>query len=104
MREFGSSSFNAVHPRMRPTSAGEVLDTTGELIERGIDFCAVATPTSTHEVIGPELAGAGVAALIEKPLAHDSKAAQTMEEGLVTVRVAAALRESATTGRTVMAA
>lgn len=64
------------HPAMRV----EVLDTTRELIDRGIDLCVVATPTSTHEAIGLELAEAGIATLIEKPLAHDSKAAQTIAE------------------------
>ena len=62
------------HPAMRV----EVLDTTRELVDRGIDLCVVATPTSTHEEIGLELAEAGIAALIEKPLAS--------ERVLVTVR------------------
>jgi predicted dehydrogenase len=40
----------------------------------------VSTPTETHEEIGLQLAEAGVATLIEKPLAHDSKAAQALAE------------------------
>ena len=32
----------------------------------------------THEAIGLQLAEAGVPTLIEKPLAHDAKAAQTI--------------------------
>ncbi len=43
-------------------------------------MCVVATPDRTHEEIGLELAEAGVATLIEKPLAHDAKAAQTIVE------------------------
>jgi UDP-N-acetylglucosamine 3-dehydrogenase len=58
----------------------EVVPTVRELIERGIDMCVIATPTDTHKQIGLELAEAGVATLIEKPLAHDSKAAQTILE------------------------
>ena len=58
----------------------DVLHTVGELIDRGIDFCVVATPTRTHQVIGLELAEAGVPSLIEKPLAHDGKAAQAIAE------------------------
>jgi UDP-N-acetylglucosamine 3-dehydrogenase len=49
-----------------------------ELLARGIDLCVVATPTATHEVIGTRLAEAGVATLIEKPLAPDSAAAERL--------------------------
>ncbi len=38
----------------------------------------VTAPTVTHEEIALELAQARVATLIEKPLAYDSKAAQTI--------------------------
>jgi UDP-N-acetylglucosamine 3-dehydrogenase len=58
----------------------EVLGSVAELLDRGIDMCVVASPTETHEEIGLALAEAGVATLIEKPLAHDSKAAQTLVE------------------------
>lgn len=56
----------------------EVLGEISELLERGVDLCVVATPTVTHEAIGLQLAAAGVATLIEKPLAHDAKAAQNI--------------------------
>jgi UDP-N-acetylglucosamine 3-dehydrogenase len=58
----------------------EVVHSVPELLGRGLDICVVATPTETHEAIGLELAEAGVATLIEKPLAHNSKAAQTLVE------------------------
>jgi len=68
------------HPVQHPAMQVDVLDTVRELIDRGIDMCVVATPTSTHEALGLELAEAGVATLIEKPLAHDGKAAQRIAE------------------------
>jgi UDP-N-acetylglucosamine 3-dehydrogenase len=55
-----------------------VLSTVDALLERGVDLCVVATPTVTHEQIGLQLAEAGVATLLEKPLAHDAKAAQAI--------------------------
>jgi UDP-N-acetylglucosamine 3-dehydrogenase len=73
----------AADPRIETqgsVSGVEVLPNVRELINRGLDICVIATPTGTHEQIGLELAEAGVATLIEKPLAHDSKAAQTIVE------------------------
>lgn len=58
----------------------EVLDAVPKLVDRGVDMCVVSTPTVTHESIGLQLAEAGVATLIEKPLAHDAKAAQSIVE------------------------
>lgn len=58
----------------------DVLCSVRELINSGIDFCLVATPTRTHQEIGLELSEAGIPTLIEKPLAHDCKAAQTIVE------------------------
>lgn len=64
----------------RASLSVEVVGSVQELLDRGLDLCVVATPTATHEEIGLELAEAGVATLVEKPLAHDSKAAQTLVE------------------------
>ncbi len=58
----------------------DVVDTVEELLARDIEMCVLATPTVTHEQIGLQLAEAGVATLIEKPLAHDAKAAQNIVE------------------------
>src|SRR5918995_5098922 len=58
----------------------DVLATVDEMLERGVDLCIVATPTVTHEDIALQLAEAGVATLVEKPLAHDAKAAQAIAE------------------------
>jgi predicted dehydrogenase len=58
----------------------ELVDSVTELLERGIDLCVVATPTATHERFGLQLAEAGIATLIEKPLAHTAEAAQAIAE------------------------
>jgi predicted dehydrogenase len=65
----------------------EVLDTVTELLDRGIDLCVVATPTVTHEEIAIRMAEAGVATLIEKPLAQDAKTAQNIVEAFERTRV-----------------
>lgn len=64
----------------KPSRGLDVVDTVDELLDRGIEMCVVATPTVTHEPIGLQLAEAGVPTLIEKPLAHDAKAAQNIVE------------------------
>lgn len=55
----------------------QAADVTG-LLQYGLDYCIVATPTATHEQIGLTLAGAGVHALIEKPLAPTLEASRRM--------------------------
>ncbi|HET7385981.1 MAG TPA: Gfo/Idh/MocA family oxidoreductase [Nocardioidaceae bacterium] len=52
-----------------------VLDSVAELVSTGIDYAVIACPTALHEPVGLELADAGVAVLIEKPLAHTPEAA-----------------------------
>jgi predicted dehydrogenase len=44
------------------------------------DYCVVATPTADHEQTGLALAAAGICALIEKPLAHNTPAAHRLHE------------------------
>jgi UDP-N-acetylglucosamine 3-dehydrogenase len=56
----------------------EVLPDIESLIKVGVDYCVVAVPTVHHEPVGTALAEAGVAALIEKPLAVDGDAAQRL--------------------------
>ncbi|HET7357304.1 MAG TPA: Gfo/Idh/MocA family oxidoreductase [Nocardioidaceae bacterium] len=57
-----------------------VLPSLDELLSIGIDYAVVACPTGLHEEIGLQLAHAGVAALIEKPLAHTPEAATRLVE------------------------
>jgi predicted dehydrogenase len=49
--------------------AHTMFNSLGELISQHIDYCVVAAPTAFHLEIGLALAGAGVHALIEKPVA-----------------------------------
>jgi UDP-N-acetylglucosamine 3-dehydrogenase len=62
--------------------AGEtpVVRDVQDLIDLGIDYCVVATPTACHLDLGLQLAEAGVHALIEKPLAQDFPSARKLAE------------------------
>ncbi|MBR7832612.1 Gfo/Idh/MocA family oxidoreductase [Actinospica durhamensis] len=51
-----------------------------ELLAYQPDYVVVACPTGMHEEVGLALAEAGVPALIEKPLAHDTPAARRLVE------------------------
>jgi UDP-N-acetylglucosamine 3-dehydrogenase len=50
------------------------------LVALGLDLCVVAAPTDVHEPIAVRLADAGVATLIEKPLAADVASAQRIAD------------------------
>jgi len=51
-----------------------------ELIAMGLDYCVVALPTIYHEQAGLTLAEAGVHALIEKPVTHDTASARRVTD------------------------
>jgi UDP-N-acetylglucosamine 3-dehydrogenase len=51
-----------------------------QLLGYQLDYAVVACPTALHEEVGLRLAEAGVAALIEKPLAHSVDAAARLVE------------------------
>jgi UDP-N-acetylglucosamine 3-dehydrogenase len=57
-----------------------VVATVAELVAMKIDYAMVAVPTIYHLEIGKELAAAGVHALIEKPLSHDTKTSQELTD------------------------
>ena len=57
-----------------------VVATVAELVAMKIDCAMVAVPTIYHLDIGKELAAAGVHALIEKPLSHDTKTSQELAD------------------------
>lgn len=58
----------------------EVFTSVSQLIKVGIDYAMVAAPTAFHEELALELASAGIHALVEKPLAVDTPAAQKIYE------------------------
>ncbi|WP_424568271.1 Gfo/Idh/MocA family oxidoreductase [Streptomyces sp. CH-036] len=65
-----------------------VVRTVDELVAKGIDYAVVACPTALHEEVALDLAGRGVHALIEKPIAPSVESAETIgrafrERGLV---------------------
>lgn len=64
---------NAVGPHGVPVVAD--LDA---LLKIGVDYVVVASPTALHEELGLRLAEAGVHALIEKPLAPSTEAAERL--------------------------
>lgn len=66
--------------RFKAAGGRPVFDTLDELLEQGLDYCMVAVPTVLHEEVGLQLAGAGVHALLEKPLAHSLDAAARLQE------------------------
>jgi UDP-N-acetylglucosamine 3-dehydrogenase len=55
-----------------------VVSTVAELVALGIDYAVVCCPTGLHESVGLGLASAGVAALIEKPLAPSVEASKRL--------------------------
>jgi predicted dehydrogenase len=57
-----------------------VVDSLEELLALGIDYAMVATPTQYHLETALTLAGAGVHALIEKPLTTDVASARRIAE------------------------
>ncbi|MFP6873480.1 MAG: Gfo/Idh/MocA family oxidoreductase [Verrucomicrobiales bacterium] len=62
---------------------GRAVDTLEELCEL-VDAASIATPTSTHRLVGEALLGAGKHVLIEKPIADSAEDAKAL------VRLAAA--------------
>lgn len=65
--------------RMGETVAGvEVLGDIDTLLNRGVDYAVVATPTALHEEVALALVERHVHALIEKPLAPNAGQARTI--------------------------
>jgi predicted dehydrogenase len=79
----GVDFLAAVDPGGDPHGAllGEpLLAEVADLIALKPDYVVVACPTGLHEEVALALAESGIAALIEKPLAHDTPAAQRVVE------------------------
>lgn len=64
-----------------PRSQGRpVVPDVDALLELGLDYAVIATPTITHLPLGLKLAEAGVHALIEKPLTLDAEEARILTD------------------------
>jgi predicted dehydrogenase len=55
-----------------------IVEDLEQLLKIGVDYVAVACPTYLHEEVGLQLADAGVAAFIEKPVAHNVAGAKAL--------------------------
>jgi UDP-N-acetylglucosamine 3-dehydrogenase len=58
----------------------QVGDSVEHLIKSGVDIAVVAVPTAYHEQVGLALAGAGIHAMVEKPVASSYAAAQRLSD------------------------
>ena len=61
-------------------NGGRVFTSIAELIDSGVDAVTIATPTTRHRADAEKLLAAGVACLIEKPLAPDAIEAEAIRE------------------------
>jgi len=62
------------------TAGRPLVSSIEELIAMKLDYCVVALPTIYHEQAGLALAEAGVHALIEKPVTHDTASARRVTD------------------------
>ncbi len=69
---------DAVVTDTRVSHGAPIFASVDELLAHDPDYVVVASPTGTHEEIGLQLAGAGVCALIEKPLAPSVEGARRL--------------------------
>lgn len=80
-----------------------IVSSIDDLLALGVDYCVVSVPTGLHAEVGLQLASAGVASLLEKPIADTVEQANALrrafdEAGLVAAvghieRFNAAIRE-----------
>lgn len=75
---------DALGDRFGVIRTGELVQNYPDLIDLGIDAAVVAVPTEAHGEVGLALAGAGVHALIEKPIASTSEEARGLVEAFET--------------------
>jgi len=57
-----------------------VFTSNESLLNAGLDYCVVASPTATHEETATELAAAGIHMLVEKPVSVDVASARRLVE------------------------
>ncbi|MCH2140244.1 MAG: Gfo/Idh/MocA family oxidoreductase [Phycisphaerales bacterium] len=59
---------------------GQAFESIKDILAAGVDAVTIATPTTHHRVAAEELLGAGVACLIEKPLAPTAEDANAIAQ------------------------
>ena len=69
----GVELVGVADPSLTGSSTLSVVPDVEALLDLGIDIAVVASPTATHTPVGLRLAEAGVATLIEKPVAGNVK-------------------------------
>jgi predicted dehydrogenase len=77
----GAEFVAVIDPRgvsLRLADSVEVATNVADLSALDVDAAIVATPTITHEEISLELAGLGISALVEKPIAETPASAKKM--------------------------
>lgn len=67
---------DAANDKHDPLADPVFVNDVSELINVGLDYCVVATPTLFHEEAAVQLAAAGIPTLIEKPLSIDVASAE----------------------------
>lgn len=67
------------------------MNNINEILELNLDYCMVAVPTELHEHVSLFLADNHIAALIEKPLAHNLKVAERISKAFKDNNVKAAV-------------
>ena len=67
-------------PSRHAAHGARVVGTVEELLDLGVDYVVVASPTGSHVEVGLALADAGVGALVEKPLADSLAGAEVLVE------------------------
>jgi predicted dehydrogenase len=60
--------------------ACRAFGTVEELIDAGVNVCSIAVPTTYHRIVAEPLLKAGIACLIEKPLAQDAATAKAIKD------------------------
>lgn len=84
LRELDGVELVAIVDPALAENHDDLYATMDEFLDRRIDYCVVAAPTVQHEPIGLTLAGAGIHAIIEKPLAQDPESAKRLADAFET--------------------
>jgi len=68
-----------------------IVSSIDDLLALGVDYCVVSVPTGLHAEVGLQLASAGVASLLEKPIADTVEQANSLCQAFQAAGVVAAV-------------